>query len=632
MPDELPPRQAAGPDASDAENVAHLDQSLWKRLADATTPEEFCFGWLGLQSRMVGGVTGGAVVLRPPDGGQLAPVAFWPRRPTDPERFSAVLERALAERKGVVSRSDSERGPESQDDLRFRLAYPVLVGGEAHGAAVLEITPRPPAQLQAAMRQLQWGAAWLQNWVLRRGAEPRQDLEERLRIALEVTGLALEERGFRAAATVVTTALATRLDCDRVSIGFVKGRQVKVRALSHSADFKKQMNLIRAIGMAMGESVDQQAVLVYPTDRGAGTHVLYSHEQLARAHGDRSVCTVPFFDRDGKAFGAVTFERSAPVPFDSKTTALCEAVAALVGPVLDETRKNDRLLVLKAWDSLRLQFEKLVGPRHALRKLIVASAAILAVFFTFADGRYRVTAKSVLEGEVQRAVVAPYRGFIFDAAARAGDIVRRGQVMCRLDTRDLELELAKWSSEREQYLLEQRRSMADRDVAAMGVLGKRMQQSDAQMTLLREQIARAGIIAPFDGVVVSGDLSQSLGAPVEAGQVLFEVAPLDSYRVIVQVDEREIRAVREGQTGELVLAALPGSKLTFRVTQITPVTVSEEGRSYFRVEASLDQVLERLRPGMEGFGKIDVDRRRLIWIWTHDLLDWVRLRAWSLLP
>ena len=33
-------------------------------------------------------------------------------------------------------------------------------------------------------------------------------------------------------------------------------------------------------------------------------------------------------------------------------------------------------------------------------------------------------------------------------------------------------------------------------------------------------------MAPIPGVIVSGDLSQAIGAPVERGQVLFELAPL----------------------------------------------------------------------------------------------------------
>jgi hypothetical protein len=35
---------------------------------------------------------------------------------------------------------------------------------------------------------------------------------------------------------------------------------------------------------------------------------------------------------------------------------------------------------------------------------------------------------------------------------------------------------------------------------------------------------------------------------------------------------------------------------------------------------------------MEGIGKIDIDRRRLIWIWTHEVIDWLRLKTWNWLP
>ena len=41
-----------------------------------------------------------------------------------------------------------------------------------------------------------------------------------------------------------------------------------------------------------------------------------------------------------------------------------------------------------------------------------------------------------------------------------------------------------------------------------------------------------------------------LGSPVEKGKVLFEIAPLDAYRLIVHVDERDIRYVAAGQSGD----------------------------------------------------------------------------------
>jgi hypothetical protein len=50
------------------------------------------------------------------------------------------------------------------------------------------------------------------------------------------------------------------------------------------------------------------------------------------------------------------------------------------------------------------------------------------------------------------------------------------------------------------------------------------------------------------------------------------------------------------------------------------------------VEARLEGEAGRLRPGMEGVGKIHVEERRLIWIWSHNLTEWVQLWLWSWLP
>ena len=97
--------------------------------------------------------------------------------------------------------------------------------------------------------------------------------------------------------------------------------------------------------------------------------------------------------------------------------------------------------------------------------------------------------------------------------------------MCSMDDRDLRLELVKWESQRAQYERQHREAMATGNRASMRIVGEQVNQAAAQVALLNEQISRAKITAPFQGVVVTGDLSQLLGSPVERGKVLFEVAP-----------------------------------------------------------------------------------------------------------
>ena len=194
------------------------------------------------------------------------------------------------------------------------------------------------------------------------------------------------------------------------------------------------------------------------------------------------------------------------------------------------------------------------------------------------------------------------------------------------------LEHLKWRSQYEQVLKQYHQAMATRNPAQAAIVTAQIDQARAQLALLDDQLGRTQLRAPFNGVVVSGDLSQSLGSPVERGQVLFEVAPLDVYRVILQIDERDVGDIAAGRRGHLVLTGLPTEHLPLRVQKVTPVSTAREGRNYFRVEASLDTTPERLRPGMEGVAKVEIDRRSLVWIWTHQAVDWVRLALWSWLP
>ena len=94
-------------------------------------------------------------------------------------------------------------------------------------------------------------------------------------------------------ALTLVTDLATRLECDRVSIGFRQDGRIKVQALSHSSRLVQNMNLVQAVAEAMDEAVDQNTTLCLPQDEGR-TIQLRAHHKLAREFGNRHVLTVPF--------------------------------------------------------------------------------------------------------------------------------------------------------------------------------------------------------------------------------------------------------------------------------------------------------------------------------------------------
>jgi RND family efflux transporter MFP subunit len=436
---------------------------------------------------------------------------------------------------------------------------------------------------------------------------------------------------FDGAAFAFVTALATRFGCDRVSLGFLRKKQIRIEALSHSAQFNKDTNLLRAIAAVMDEAIDQQTTVNFSATSDHAAQVTRAHEELARQYGNGTICSVPL-SAYGEIVGALTLERPAPEPFDQSTTETIEAIAVLTAPILETLRRNDRGIVRRSMDIAQNELDRLMGPSHVTLKLVVFCVAFLIFFLAIFKGDYRVTAKTLIEPSTRRAVVAAFNGYIAQAPARAGDLVRNGQLLAKLDDRELKLERSKWLSQQEQSLKQYYEALGTRNAAQIQILTAQVEQARAQVALIEDQLARTQVVAPFDGVVVTGDLSQSLGAPVERGQVLFEVAPLDAYRIILQVDEHNVADVKLAQKGNIVLSGFPNDPLPFTVEKLTPVSTASEGRNYFRVEARLGKVPERLRPGMEGIGKIEIDRRRLIWIWTHEVTEWLRLKLWQWLP
>ena len=437
----------------------------------------------------------------------------------------------------------------------------------------------------------------------------------------------MTEQKFSAAANALVTDLAIRLDCDRVSVGYRRDEHTQVDAVSHSAQIGKRMNLVRAIGSAMDEAIDQRSLVRVP-QIGEQALVVRDHAALARQHGSDCMLTVPFVTSEGVG-GAFTFERSGAREFTLAELELCQAVVALCSRILEEKRLNDRLLMGRIKDMGRDQLAHFIGPRHFGRKLAAVLAMLLVLFFSVASGRYTVAANAALEGAVRRVLVVPFDGYVETVSHRAGDVVKAGSVLATLDSRDLQLEYLRWQSQADQYTKQYQEALAKSDRVQVNVTLTQVEQAKAQMALIGEQLARASITAPFDGIVVSGDLSQALGSAVKRGQTLFEIAPLNEYRVILEVDESDIAGVRKGQGGALMLTSLPGETVPLVIGHLTPVTSSRDGHSFFRVEATVGRVSERLRPGMEGIGQIDIGERKFLWQWTHRLLDWLRLTCWS---
>lgn len=451
-------------------------------------------------------------------------------------------------------------------------------------------------------------------------------------VVLQLYATVVSHERFNVAATAFATEVASVLNFDRVSVGFVDGGYAKLVAISHSADLESETDLVRAIAEAMDEALEQGATIVYPARPGERPAITLAHALLGRQHGGGgAVCTIPLVS-NGAAFGAVTLQRVAGQPPDREDIAAYEHLACLIGPVLRLKRDNERPWYSRIRQQLRAGWQHLRAPGSVRLKATVYGTIVLLAAVLFLPIEYRVSAPARLEGSIQRVLVAPADGFLRHAHVRPGDSVSAGQVLVELAEEDLELERRRRMSELAQHENAAVGAMARSDRPQYAINQAKASEAHTQLNLVEQQLARSRLQAPFDGIVIKGDLTQSLGAPVQRGETLLTIAPAREFRLIMEVDERDIAGVVSGQRGQLALAALPAT-LAFQVERVTPVATSRDGRNFYEVFGVLDAPpLGSLRPGLEGVAKIQAGKGTLAWIWTHRFVDWLRITLWSWAP
>ncbi len=615
--------------------TVHDNSTDWDVFANVVNAQQLSQSWLELLVQQNDSIKLGMVLLKSSTDNAYVPAAIWPDWFFDLSLLKEAAEKALVDRRGVEIKSTEPVFISDAESVYTQIALPIETASDLYGAVVIAVSCKLDSEaLQHIRRQLYWGSAWLVQYFLQQEVQVKQHHAERSAVTLDLALLMQEQPDFQKALFMFVNSLAVKLALKRVSLGLVSKGNIKVRAISNTAHFKLQTELSQRLSNVMEEAYDQRRNLSFPYGFSDATSsrltITLEHQQLAKS-GDVGVASFLLKDK-GLPFGILVFEYPFNDAVAKDLQAYGAAIAGGLAPTIRQLQELDSWFSGKWERQLKLGLSAVFGPYHTVYKTFATLALLVLAFVLFAEGEFRITAKTTLEGLVQRAAVVPFEGYIDQAPVRAGDTVAAGQIIATLEDKDLKLEKNRLDSEREQTLRKYRDALAKHERSSTSVLAAQLNQTEAELSLVREKLDRSKIRAPYDGIVVSGDLSQMLGAPVEQGKVLFEIAPLDTYRVILKVDERDISYVAVDQVGQLALSGITDDTIPFVVKKVTPVATSEEGLTYFRVEAELERAMPFLRPGMEGIGKVKVGDDKLLWIWTRRLVGWIKISLWTWMP
>jgi multidrug efflux pump subunit AcrA (membrane-fusion protein) len=293
-----------------------------------------------------------------------------------------------------------------------------------------------------------------------------------------------------------------------------------------------------------------------------------------------------------------------------------------------DLKKKSRWFGARLATSVRELLAKVLSPKHTWLKFAAIVTSIILFLSLLVPFSYRVSATFIVRPDSLAHMPAPFEGFIAKAGVRPGDLVVAGQTLLALDDRDLSIQQAETRAEIRRHGAEAELAEADGELAELRVARAQKNQAQARLDFFEYQLTRAEVKAPFDGVVVQGDLRERIGAPVKQGEVLLQVSKLDGLYVEIRLPERDIDLIGASRSGQVVFSSRPDLQFPFTVEMISPAAQADGEGNAFTLRARLEEDADWLRPGMSGIARLNAGDRTLAWRATHRIIDFIRMRLW----
>lgn len=458
-----------------------------------------------------------------------------------------------------------------------------------------------------------------------RQSEQLLTLREVLDLGLDMGGCSnLLEAGLR-----LCHRVAAILSGSRVTLGWREGMSFQLIATSHGGRVAQNVQEAEAIVRVLDECADQNNEVAIPAISGSKA-ITREHQEFSRAHADQVLMSTPLRDGEGVVVGVLLVEREASEGrwADSDVERLRLACDLVAGRLTDLHRRSG-WWGKRAWRSFRGASARLLGVEHTGPKIAVVVLLLTLLCLALIQVDHKVSSPFLLKTDSALMSTAPFSGYIDEVRYHLGDVVKKGTILLTLDRRELLLEEANGLATRDRAEREARSDEAENKLAEALMAKAQVRQEDAKLAIVRHRLAKTEIRAPFDGIVVEGDLRERLSAPVQLGEPLLKMVQLSDLSGQLQVDERDIGYLAQDMTGEVVFASRPDERFKVVVDRFEPVAeVRAEGNVFLLRVRLTDAAQEWWRPGMSGVCKVTAGRRSLLWVLAHRTVESLRLWLW----
>lgn len=458
----------------------------------------------------------------------------------------------------------------------------------------------------------------LSEWGLKNSG--RQSAGEAATVAalIELVSRVQSASDVHSASQRLADSLQTHLGATTAVVGLCRRglSECRIAAISGGQIIDRLSDETRQIEAVLQESVVRGFSAVWPVADRQNRHALMSHEQYSESLGGSTLVSMPLLSEEGQPAGCLLLVFSEADGRVAVAERFLRAGSGALGSCLHVLQKLADSQWLQNLRQLRRAIT--VSRLHVAAWVIGCGVAVLLLPVT-----YTVKGDAELQPVERHFVAAPFDGPLAECLVEPGDVVEKDQLLARMDGREIRWELAEVQATLNKATKERNTQLSSREFGSAAISGHEIQRLEQRESLLKHRDTSLEIRSPVEGVVVTGDHREAEGVPLEMGQTLFEIAPLDAMTVEVGIPEEDIRHVAEGMSVRIQMDAAPDVVLSARIRRIHPRAEIRDSENVFVAEAELEEQPAGLRPGMRGTAKVMTRRRPLGWNLFHKPVAWI---------
>ncbi len=347
-----------------------------------------------------------------------------------------------------------------------------------------------------------------------------------------------------------------------------------------------------------------------------------------RDTGMRGLYALPLSDDEGR-LGVLLFESRDPDFLSEAHREMIRVLAAQATVAVRNASLYKEVPFISLLGPMLQRKQKFLALEKRRRTLLVLAAAAVAVFLAVFPIPMRVDGPSTVASARSIQVQPEIDGVVGKIFVREGQRVKRGDAIADLEDWDYRAALAEAQSKFDTASMQANHALSTNDGAQAGVESAQAHFRRSEVERAQERLERTHLRALMDGAIATPHVEDLVGRHLSPGDTFAEIEDSSQARVDVAIEESEVSLVHVGDAVAVKVESFPTQTFRGHVALVSPKSQADGDNRFFYARVDVPNANGRLRPGMQGRGKVSVGWHPVGYVLFRSSFLWFYSKLWS---